>query len=289
MNYESRVNALPQGIDSTSSACCNQGSRFLNQTSTRSNEMAKANKSPKSTHVADNSVESAETSAPEVDADGYTVTHNPAPVREKSKQEIKAEEAKAKIAAKAEKKAAADKAKADREAEKAAKQTLTAEERAAKKQEREARLAELGKNYKGSMLALADRVKSGAYVKGTTGQLRSSDELATALDAVTPNGVIQLAKHVLNLEANPYIHLNVGQQSMNLRNKMRGAITKGTLTIDAVKAAVIELDLDASASIQAKLKAKADAKAQRDADAKAKADAKAAKAAEVKEPVAETA
>lgn len=188
-------------------------------------------------------------------------------------------------AAKAEKEAAAALKKADAANKKAAKDEaaqVKKEARAAAKIERDARLAELGKNYKGSMLALADRVKAGAYVKGITGQLRSTNELAVALDGVTPNGVIQLAKHVLGLDENPYTHLNVGQQSMNLRNKMRGAISKKTLTIEAVKAAIVELDLDATAAIQASAKAKAEAKAKADAE-------KAAKATKVAEPVAEAA
>ena len=220
-----------------------------------------------------------------VDEDGNTVTHNPVPVKEKTPQELKTEAAQAKIAEKAAKKAAADAKKAEREAAKAEKEaasSLTKEEREAKKAERLARIEALkaeGKNYTGTMLSLADRVKQGVYVKSTTGQLRSHDELAQALDTVTPTGVIQLAKHVLALEANPYSHLNVGQQSMNLRNKMRGAITKKVLTIEQVKAAIVELDLDVSKEIAARKQAKDEAKAKRLAEAEAKkAAAEAAKA-----------
>lgn len=192
-----------------------------------------------------------------------------------------AEEAAAVKAAKDEAKAAkAAKAAADN----AAKATKAAERLAAnavKKAEREARLEALkteGRNYVGSMLALADRVKSGAYVKGLTGQLRSNDELAVTLDGVGPNGVIQLAKHVLAIEENPYTKLNIGQQSMNFRNRMRGAIKKGTLTIDAVKATIVELDLDASETITKAAADKAARVAARKAEAEAKKAAKPVKA-----------
>lgn len=231
-----------------------------------------------------------------MDEDGNTVTHNPVPVKEKTPQELKTEAAQAKIAEKAAKKAAADAKKAEREAAKAEKEaasSLTKEEREAKKAERLARIEALkaeGKNYTGSMLSLADRVKQGVYVKGATGQLRSNDELAQALDTVTPTGVIQLAKHVLALEANPYSHLNVGQQSMNLRNKMRGAITKKVLTIEQVKATIVELDLDVSKEIAARKQAKEEAKTKREADAAAKkAAAEAATAAKKVEPAEATA
>lgn len=208
-------------------------------------------------------------------ADGVTDTLNPAPVKEKTAQELKTEAAQAKIAAKAEKQAAAAAAKAEKEAAKAAKSTESAAERETKKAERLARLEALkaeGRNYTGSMLALADKVKSGVYVKGPTGQLHSGDELATALAGVQPLGVIQLAKVVLNLESNPYSHLNVGQQSMNLRNKLRGAIRKDATVLQKVKDTVVELELDVTEAI---LKAKAE-KAERIAKAKEDKAAKAA-------------
>lgn len=196
----------------------------------------------------------------------------------KAAAEEKAAKAEAAAKAKAEKDAAKAAAKAEKDAANAAKAAERKAAADAKKAEREARLQALrdsGKKYVGSMLALADRVKSGAYVKSATGQLRSNDELAVALDGVGPTGVIQLGKHVLNLETNPYSQLNIGQQSMNLRNRMRGAIKKGTLTIDAIKAAIVELDIDATESIKAKAQAKADAKAKREAEAAAKKEAKA--------------
>lgn len=137
-------------------------------------------------------------------------------------------------AAKAAKKAEAEAAKAakiaEREAKKAeaeAAKAARAAEREAKKAERAARAAELGEQSK--MAALRDAKKN--YVKSATGQLRSNDELAVALDAVQPTAVIAIALRLLKLDVNPYQRLNVGQQSMNLRNKLRGAIKRNVLTI----------------------------------------------------------
>lgn len=219
-----------------------------------------------------------------VNDEGYTETVNPEVASGPTKQEIAAEKALAKIAAKAEKTAAREASKAEKAAMQLAKVTATKEEREAAKSQRQARFAALNpdgtRKYIGSMLALADRVKEGAYVKGVTGQLRSNDELAQILDGVTPNGVIQTAKAVLALEMNPYSHLNVGQQSMNLRNKMRGALRNGVITLDAIRTYVGENDLDCSISIVEK----AAAKAERVANTKAEREAKAAlKAAAVRE------
>jgi hypothetical protein len=216
-----------------------------------------------------------------INEEGYTETLNPSPVQGPTRQEIAAEKAAAKIAAKAAKLEAAAALKAEKEAAKLAKVTATKEDREAAKAERAARLEALDPNgtrkYLGSMLALADRVKQGVYVKGVTGQLRSNDELAQVLDGVTPNGVIQTAKAVLELEVNPYTHLNVGQQSMNLRNKMRGALRKGGLTIETIREYVEVNDLDSSISIVEKAAAKAErvalAKATREAKAVLKAAA----------------
>ncbi len=213
--------------------------------------------------------------------DGYTETINPLPEKEPTKQELKAAEAQAKLAAKAAKLAEREAKKAEREAAKAAKVTTTAEERAANKAEREARLAALNpdgkRTYTGSMLALADRVKQGAYVKGATGQLRSTNELAEALDAVPVDNVIRLAKQVLGLEANPYVNLNTGQQSMNLRNLMRGAIKKGTLTIATIRETIEAEGYATATDWAAEREAK---KAEREARAAAAKAAKSAAAAE---------
>ena len=92
-----------------------------------------------------------------------------------------------------------------------------------------------------SMLALAERAKSGAYIKSVSGQLRSVNPLADLLDGVSVDDVIRLAKEVLNISENPYTKLNTGQQSMNFRNRMRGALAKGTLTLDMI-AEVIRIE-----------------------------------------------
>lgn len=194
-------------------------------------------------------------------------------------QALKDTKAKEKADAAAAKKAAAETKKAEAEKAKAEK----AVERAKAKADREARLEALkaeGKAYTGSMIALADRVKAGVYVKGASGQLRSNDELAIALDGVGPTSVVSLALDVLKLETNPYSHLNVGQQSMNLRNKMRGAIRHGNLKISDIADYIKRnhVHVTTAADIEAEAKAKAEKKAAADkakADTKSKAEAKA--------------
>lgn len=212
----------------------------------------------------------------------------------------KAAETQAKIEAK-EKAALERKEKADKRAAEKAEVEARKAERAAKAAENkaaaEARAAELaaaGRKYVGSMLSLADRVKQGLYVKGTNGQLRSNDEVAVALDGVKPVDVIKVGLSLLELESNPYASLNIGQQSMNLRNRLRGAVRKGTLSVEAIVKFVAEHGLNTAAEeAAAKAKAKAEreaaaaaAKAEKEAKAKAAAEAKAAKAKE--QPAAET-
>ena len=198
--------------------------------------------------------------------------------------------AKAKIEAKAAKLAAAAEAKAKREAEAAEKKAAReakAQETAAEREARIAALKESGKNYVGSMLALADRVKQGLYVKSATGQLRSTDALAEALDAVPPENVVKLGT-MLFAEENKYTTLNIGQQSMNYRNRMRGAIKKGTFSLADITAKVEEHGFaTAHAELEAKAKAKAEreakaaaAKAEKEAKAQVAADAKTKKVAE---------
>lgn len=157
----------------------------------------------------------------------------------------KAEKAKAKADAKAAKDAqkeaniaAAAKARQEREDAAAAKKVEREQKAATKKAERDQAAADAkakGLNYVGSMLALRDAKNS--YVKGTNGRLRSTDELAVALDAVEPLGTITIAKELLKPENDPYAALNVGQQSMNWRNRLRGALRKKTVTIEQVIAA----------------------------------------------------
>lgn len=191
-------------------------------------------------------------------------------VMEKAKADLKAKE----DAAKAEK----AKAKEEKAAAKKAEQAEKAEARAKAKAERQARLEALaaeGKNYTGSMLALADRVKQGVYVKGSTGQLRSNDELAQALDGIGPDDVIRIGLDVLKIEDNPYVKLNVGQQSMNLRNRMRGAIKKETLTIATIQDYITRNNIHVTTpeDLAKKAAEKADRKAKADAEKAAKAEA----------------
>jgi len=118
---------------------------------------------------------------------------------------------------------------AEREAAKAARQAA----REAARAERAAKLAELGERPK--MLAL--RSAKERYVKAKNGFLRSDDDIARAFDGLAPDRTIAVCMNLLGLGANPYTHLNIGQQSMNLRNKLRTAVKRGVISIDAVRAA----------------------------------------------------
>lgn len=160
---------------------------------------------------------------------------------EPTKQELAEAAAKAKIAAKAEKieaakkaaeakaqaaadkKAAAEKAKAEKAEKLEADRKAKAEQKAADK---EARATTPVTDDGSSMLALRDKVNLGLYVKGKNGQLRSGDEIALTLETVAVADMVPLLLKTLGMNENPYAHLNQGQQSMNLRNKLRGAIRK---------------------------------------------------------------
>lgn len=80
--------------------------------------------------------------------------------------------------------------------------------------------------YMGPMLAL--RSASKHYVKG----LHCGDEIATAFSGLKSEATIEACIAALGLGFNPYTHLNIGQQSMNLRNRIRAAYKKGTLNIE---------------------------------------------------------
>ena len=91
--------------------------------------------------------------------------------------------------------------------------------------------------YSGPMLALVATRKS--YVKAANGIQCNGDELATSLGHLKREQVIQVCMKLLGLESNPYSHLNPGQQSMNLRNKLRHATkTTGSVTMAQVRAEV---------------------------------------------------
>lgn len=76
------------------------------------------------------------------------------------------------------------------------------------------------------------------YAKAANGNQCNGDPLAIALGGLNPPQVIRCLLDAMALEANPYPHLNIGQQSMNLRNKARGQIKNGLLKMDAVVSAI---------------------------------------------------
>ena len=91
--------------------------------------------------------------------------------------------------------------------------------------------------YQGPMRALRDRVKAGAYKKAANGQPSCGDEVATILGALEPFEVIRACMVAMDLAANPYLHLNIGQQSMNLRNKLRGQLKRAEIGMGVVREA----------------------------------------------------
>lgn len=95
--------------------------------------------------------------------------------------------------------------------------------------------------YQGPMLALRSRLKQGLYQKAANGQPSCGDELATYLGELKPAEVIRACLIALDLPTNPYLHLNIGQQSMNLRNKLRGALKKNDFGMGVVIEAIEEV------------------------------------------------
>jgi len=93
-------------------------------------------------------------------------------------------------------------------------------------------------SYVGPMLALRRASAAGRYRKAVNGQPCCMDVVALALGSLTPDRVIFACINALCLPSNPYFHLNIGQQSMNLRNKVRGAMKRGELEISTVLASV---------------------------------------------------
>lgn len=86
--------------------------------------------------------------------------------------------------------------------------------------------------YTGPMLVLRAAAKT--YTKGVNGNPHCNDRVAQAFTALKPADTIRVCMELMGLENNPYIHLNIGQQSMNLRNKLRGQIKAGAVSVDAV-------------------------------------------------------
>jgi hypothetical protein len=90
--------------------------------------------------------------------------------------------------------------------------------------------------YVGPMLALRTAVKT--YVKAANGQPCCGDDLATICGAYPREAVVAGLIAALGLGSNPYMHLNPGQQSMNLRNKARTALKNGVVTADQIRTAL---------------------------------------------------
>ena len=97
--------------------------------------------------------------------------------------------------------------------------------------------------YSGPMLALVAARK--AYVKAKNGIQCNGDKLAMICGAYTREQTVAaltlaLTKAAL-ISGNPYTHLNPGQQSMNLRNKTRHAVSNGFVSFAAIEAAYAEV------------------------------------------------
>ena len=90
--------------------------------------------------------------------------------------------------------------------------------------------------YVGPMLALRTAVKK--YVVAPNGQPCCGDDLAGICGAYPREAVVAGLVAALGLGSNPYLHLNPGQQSMNLRNKARTALKSGTVTADQIRTAL---------------------------------------------------
>ena len=86
------------------------------------------------------------------------------------------------------------------------------------------------------MLALRTAVKK--YVVAPNGQPCCGDDLAEICGAYPREAVVAGLVAALGLGSNPYLHLNPGQQSMNLRNKARTALKNGVVTADQIRTAL---------------------------------------------------
>lgn len=99
--------------------------------------------------------------------------------------------------------------------------------------------------YAGPMLVLRERLAAGAYQKAVNGQPCCGDAVATILGTLKPQQVIRACILAMNLPANPYAYLNVGQQSMNLRNKLRGCFKRGEFGMGVLAEAVEQVQEEA--------------------------------------------
>lgn len=127
--------------------------------------------------------------------------------------------------------------------------------------------------------------------------LNNGDRVAAAMDGLTLDEAYQLAAEVTTTsEAElraKYAHLNVGQQRMNVGNRIRGALNKLDKAYDSAKDAGKEPESVSGSvyletlvgpyrdAVEARAAEAAAVKAQKDAERQAKADAKAANSAEL--------
>lgn len=101
--------------------------------------------------------------------------------------------------------------------------------------------------YQGSMIRLRERMAEGAYQKAVNGQPCCGDRVATLLGSLAPAQVIRACIVAMALPTNPYSHLNVGQQSMNLRNKLRGCFKREEFGFGVLVEAVEQIQDDEAA------------------------------------------
>lgn len=88
--------------------------------------------------------------------------------------------------------------------------------------------------YAGPMLALVAARRT--YVKAANGILCNGSPLAVLCGQYKREVVVAALVDALKLPGNPYLTLNPGQQSMNLRNKARHAMVNGTLAMGEIEA-----------------------------------------------------
>lgn len=93
--------------------------------------------------------------------------------------------------------------------------------------------------YTGPMIALKTARKT--YVKAANGIQCNGDNLATLCGTHTREETVAALVIALGLPGNPYLHLNPGQQSMNLRNKARHQVSAGTLSFAQIEAAFAQV------------------------------------------------
>jgi len=112
--------------------------------------------------------------------------------------------------------------------------------------------------YQGSMIRLRERLAEGAYQKAPNGQPCCGDRVATLLGSLQPAQVIRACIVAMALPSNPYSHLNIGQQSMNLRNKLRGCFKREEFGFGVLVEAVETVRED-EAALQAEIARKIEA------------------------------